>query len=44
MREEKKREMGLKGLWIGYYRGQMGFVGVKGDLGLASACGALGLR
>ena len=41
-REEKGD--GFEGMWIGYCRGEMGFAGVRGDLGPASECGAPRLR
>ena len=42
-RREEKGD-GFEGMWIGYCRGEMGFAGVRGDLGPTSGCGAPRLR
>ena len=42
-RREEKGD-GFEGMWIEYCRGEMGFAGVRGDIGPASACGVPRLR
>ena len=42
-RREEKGD-GFEGMWIGYYRGEMGFASVRGDLRPASTCRVPRLR
>ena len=42
-RREEKGD-GFEGMWIGYYSGEMGFAGVRGDLEPTFACGEPRLR